>query len=419
MALPFLAISDNQGNIYIHPYLRLAVKSWDRIFLPEKKDLIPIPEGTIFYSLPDRIAVGYNVKTGRFEDVASLGGRQVWPLSCFLPPAYLRLYLPASRLKKQNYKKLPLWSYTAVGWYGGRFYAAAMRVDNRRRQSPRFYENIGLEQKVSEKIKRYPQNRLYRHLATCALNYNCLAAKNLFLGRWEAPLPVSPVCNSRCLGCLSFQAKGSFCPSQQRIKFVPTPEEIVEVAVPHLEKAKEPIVSFGQGCEGEPLLQVAVIEKAIRLIRKKTCRGTIHINTNASIPDFIKRLCSAGIDSIRVSLNSASEELYNCYFRPKNYSLKDVISSIKISRQARVFVSINLLVFPGFTDREHEVKGFLKLVKNTKINMVQLRNLNIDPDYYQNNMPELKGEILGLSAFVELLIKSFPEVKTGYFNICV
>ena len=61
----------------------------------------------------------------------------------------------------------------------------------------------------------------------------------------------------------------------------------------------------------------------------------------------------------------------------------------------------------------------LKLVKNTKINMVQLRNLNIDPDYYQNNMPELKGKILGLPAFVELLNKSFPKVKTGYFNVCV
>ena len=44
------------------------------------------------------------------------------------------------------------------------------------------------------------------------------------------------------------------------------------------------MVSFGQGCEGEPLLRWKEIERAIRLVRARTRRGSIHANTNGSLP---------------------------------------------------------------------------------------------------------------------------------------
>ena len=44
------------------------------------------------------------------------------------------------------------------------------------------------------------RNRLFRHLETCALTYGCPAAKNLFLCRYEAPLPTSPAL-SRSRAC--------------------------------------------------------------------------------------------------------------------------------------------------------------------------------------------------------------------------
>ena len=59
-------------------------------------------------------------------------------------------------------------------------------------------------------------------------------------------------------------------------------EEIAEVAVPHLGSAPRPVVSFGQGCEGEPLLQAPLLEEAIRLIRRKTFAGTINLNTTST-----------------------------------------------------------------------------------------------------------------------------------------
>ena len=60
------------------------------------------------------------------------------------------------------------------------------------------------------------------------------------------------------------------CDGHGRLSFVPTPQEIAEVAGPHLARAERGIASFGQGCEGEPLLQARVIEVAIRLIRART-----------------------------------------------------------------------------------------------------------------------------------------------------
>ncbi|MDE1192974.1 MAG: exonuclease domain-containing protein [Arachidicoccus sp.] len=60
--------------------------------------------------------------------------------------------------------------------------------------------------------------------------------------------------------------------TQDRLTFKPLPEEIVEFTVPHLLNAPFPIISFGQGCEGEPLLMWETIRKSIIDIRKYTQR---------------------------------------------------------------------------------------------------------------------------------------------------
>jgi MoaA/NifB/PqqE/SkfB family radical SAM enzyme len=265
-------------------------------------------------------------------------------------------------------------------------------------------------------VQSYPCNRLYRHLANCAINYNCLAAKNLFLQRWEAPLPTSRYCNAGCIACLS-EAEGDCLSSHSRIAFEPTVSEISEVMANHLTHAREPIVSFGQGCEGEPLFMADFIVKAISKVRGKISRGTINMNTNASIPSKIKLLCTSGIDSFRVSLNSSREHFYNLYFRPAGYSFKDVLKSIGTAKKFKKFVSLNLFVFPGFSDSWQELKSLIKLIRDTGIDMLQLRNLSIDPDYYFQllNYKNLKSE--GVIFLVKALKREFPQLKIGYFNL--
>lgn len=417
MRQPFLLFSDDRGTIYAHPFLRMAAGRPNAYVLPVADEIAALGPGSTLFYLPGRYPVGYDPLRRHFEVLTEYKGRKVHAVAAFLIPAYLRLAHPAFALKNPGKKDyLPLWAYTACGSYGGRMYAAAMRIDPRVRQSPRFYDNALINRKVVRFLKTYPQNRLYAHLAHCALQYNCLAAKNLFMERWEAPLPVSNICNARCVGCLSYQ-KDTCESSHDRIGFTPSPDEISQVAVHHLKTAREALVSFGQGCEGEPLMRAEVIEAAVRKIRKATGRGTIHINTNASRPSSVAALCRAGIDSFRVSLNSTQALYYHRYFKPRGYDFSDVVSSIRIAKKHGKFVAVNLLVFPGFTDQTKEVKSFFSFLKRTRVDMVQFRNLNIDPVLYHAQCRIPSGDYLNVKRLVELTRHRFPQLKIGYFNL--
>ena len=414
MNLPYLVFADKKGKIYHHPYLRMSVSSLDKVSLTKETELIRLPPGSTFFYLPQRQAVGFNPETKEFEVLDKFEGREVFAMSVFPIPAFLRLYNPAYITKAKN--ALPLWAYTACGYHKGNFYIAAKRIDKRVRQSPRFYDNKLVSKQVSFFLKKYPDNRLYRHLANCALNYNCLAAKNLFLQRWEAPLPTARACNARCLGCLSYQ-ESDCTSSHQRIKFRPKVDEVAEVMINHLKVAREAIVSFGQGCEGEPLLESDLIVKSIIKVRKNVSRGTINMNTNASVPKKIEELCQTGMDSFRISLNSTDEKFYNLYFRPKGYKFSDLIKSIAIAKKYKKFVSINLFVFPGFSDSSGQIKSLVSFIKKTGIDMIQWRNLNIDPDYYLKNIPYKKLKPQGVLYLIDMIKKQFPSLKHGYFNL--
>jgi MoaA/NifB/PqqE/SkfB family radical SAM enzyme len=205
--------------------------------------------------------------------------------------------------------------------------------------------------------------------------------------------------------------------TQVRLTFLPTPEEIVEYTVPHLESAPFPVVSFGQGCEGEPLLMWETIRDAIVEIRKHTSRGSININTNGSKPDAVKILCEAGLDSIRVSTNSARREIYMPYYRPNNYEFEDIVESLRIVNFYGGWTSINYFVFPGMTDSIAEYEALRKLISETGLKMIQWRNFNIDPDWYLGKIGVAEtGECLGVKQLMQLIHEEFPELKFGYFN---
>lgn len=414
MHLPYLSFSDKSGKIYSHPFLRMTGASLNKFVIPKKNELIRLPKGSNLFYLPQRIPVGFNPDAKRLEPLFEYDGKEVFSVGAFLIPAYLRLYNPAYLTAHQT--TLPQWAYSACGFYRGNFYVAASRVDCRIRQSPHFYNNKLIRNAVKKFLKQYRHNRLYKHLANCALNYNCLAAKNLFLKRWEAPLPTSRFCNARCPGCLS-QRQSDCLSSHERINFLPKVEELAQVMTNHLICAKEAIASFGQGCEGEPLLEADTIARAISHVRNKTSRGTINMNTNASIPSKIELLCKSGIDSFRVSLNSPEEKFYNLYFRPRNYKFGDVLKSIIIAKRYNKFVSINLFIFPGFSDSEQQIKALAKFIKNTGIDMIQWRNLNIDPDYYLGILPYRKLRPLGVPLLLKTIRKQSPYLKMGYFNL--
>jgi sulfatase maturation enzyme AslB (radical SAM superfamily) len=339
-------------------------------------------------------------------------------VAAFIPPAHTGLFLAAYETLPDA-PTLPLFCYTAAGWYKDKFYVPAVRIEQDIRQESAGYDNDKIETGTKNLLNAYPNNRLVQHLMNnCCMTYHCPAARNFALGRWECPIPSSPACNANCVGCISFQPEEeTIVSTQDRLTFKPTAEEIVEFTVPHLETAPYPIVSFGQGCEGEPLLMWETIRNAIIEIRKHTQKGSININTNGSKPAAVEALCKAGLNSIRVSTNSVREEIYLPYYRPNNYQFEDIIESLQVMRRYGGWSSINYFVFPGMTDSVAEYEALRKVIKDTGLSMIQWRNFNIDPDWYMGKIGiHDTGECMGIKQMQELIREEFPGLKFGYFN---
>jgi pyruvate-formate lyase-activating enzyme len=419
MKYPRLVVCDSAGSVIEVPEFVMSAAAAGSLFVPDAKCIVHLPGESVFYMLPGRQAVGYDPVKKRFVTVKEYAGKQVFAAAAHVPPGYVQTGFSAYR-ETGSAPRLPLFCYTAVGWDAGRFYAAASRVDTQKRHEITDDRFNNVKRRAGAVARRYPGNRLVRHLVeNCVFNYRCPNACNFVLGRWECPVPVSRACNASCVGCISRQPKGSCVPpTQHRIGFTPAARDIIEFVVPHLETAARPIASFGQGCEGEPLLQAALIEEAIRGIRSKTARGVLNLNTNASLPRAVERLCKAGLNSMRVSLNSAQARFYHAYYRPAGYSFDDVCESMSIARRFGLWVSLNYLVFPGFTDHCAEIAALKRLVNKFAINMIQTRNLNIDPQWYcaELGLQNLRGKRTGIAEWIREIKSGFPDVKLGYFN---
>lgn len=422
MSYPKAVISDNQGNIFDVDGIQAAGMKAGHFHPLHKEDMIPLPYGSEIFTLKERIPVGFEESTGKIifleDNPFQRSQEPCQAVAAFVSPGYTITYNTAY-LQKEDAPILPLFSYAAICWYKGKFYASAVRVDRERRQDLRLMDTNKLTENIKKMARLYPDNRLVEHLERCAASYSCPAAKNFFLERYEAPLPSSPKCNAGCVGCISLGNLPDFPATQPRIKFIPTPDELAGVAIHHIKHVKRPIVSFGQGCEGEPLLAGDVLVKAVQMIRAVTKKGTINLNTNASKPDLIRQLCQAGLDSIRVSMNSVREEFYNLYYRPIDYNFAEVVESIRIMKEAGRFVSINYLVAPGFTDTQDEFDALVEFIKETRIDMIQWRNLNYDPLMYfkmVNISNPYREKFLSIKEEISYLKEYFPELRHGYFN---
>ncbi|MGQ9655048.1 MAG: radical SAM protein [Thermodesulfobacteriota bacterium] len=419
---PRLLFADEEGRIYDHPDFLAVGRSGDKEVLPPLDEWIPLPEMSRLFYMPGCPPIGLDPHSGRFVTIEKvrMRGKTVncSAVAAFLEPGYARTMLPAADTSRKGYV-LPLWAYTAVGYTDGGYAACALQVEDNPRWDPRNFDDQEMLPYLKSRLRLERSNPLIRHLARCAVRHHCFAAKNLFFGRWEAPLPVSRRCNARCLGCLSLQPTGSCPAAHSRIRFRPEVSDILEVAVPHLENAPDAIVSFGQGCEGEPLTEAALIRDAIREIRKRTSRGTVNLNTNGSLTQELLSIADEGLDSVRISLNSCRPGVFHAYVRPKGFSLADVEHSITLCRERGLFTMINYLIFPGVSDQEEEWDALLGLIRRTGLHFIHLKNLCIDPDVYLMAIPRKDSDSMGIREMARRIREVCPEVGIGYFNQAV
>ncbi|TCP57702.1 radical SAM family protein [Tumebacillus sp. BK434] len=408
-----LVYADKKGQIYDHPDLLALGRNGEFLTDIYEEELIPLPDGATLVSLPGTKALGFDPETGK---TISLPGEEYTAVGALLPQGFTRLLLPGYA-KADDAEPFPLFGYTAVVWKDDSFYVAADATDDPYRWNPMIFPDAQVEQKVQEITTLYPDNRIWKHLTNCALGYGCLTSRNTFLERWEGALPVSSTCNAGCVGCISEQPDDSPFPSPQvRMDFKPTVEEMVELMLHHLKASDDAIISFGQGCEGEPSTRGVDIAEAIRRVRAETGRGFININTNAGLVDMIKLITDAGLDLMRVSTISALDDHYNAYYRPRLYGVEHVGRSLKYAADKGVYTSINYLIFPGVTDREEEIEAMVDFINQNDVKLIQMRNLNIDPELYLGTIPKAKGDLLGMKTMLDIFKSECPNTVIGSYT---
>ena len=418
-----MVVSDLKGQLFEHPTLRMVGASGIHTKVPEKEELSKLPDGSKFFTIPDSYPGGWNQNSNKVRIIEKSDWTEdsfpVQAASTFPSPGWMRTLLPFSKRAKQRHT-LPLWAYTAIGFDQDKeeFSCAAIQVDDCPRWNPSSFDDSNLTKKILEMKKKFPKNRMISHLASCASESHCFAAKNFFHKRWEFGIPIAPLCNADCRGCISLQTDDLFPASHDRIQFVPTSEEITEIAVPHLENAELSMASFGQGCEGEPLLQSGIIQRSCLMIRNKTDKGTLHLNTNGSHTNSIKQLSDSGLESIRISTNSFIEEWHRAYYRPEDYDISTIRDSLSAASDNGLYTQVNYLVFPGITDLEAEVEALIKTCSSTGVHVIQMKNLCIDPDLYIKTLPNIdkKGDAIGMKKLLDLIKKELPNVAIKYFN---
>ncbi|HTX02120.1 MAG TPA: radical SAM protein [Candidatus Acidoferrales bacterium] len=367
---PGLAYTDKRGRIFFDPATE-PLADGGVVRHVTSSELIPAPKGTVPVTLPSRTPL-----------VAAGSAARRTALAALLPAGYTRLLLPAYA-EREAAPQLPLFGYAFACVVDDELFVAAMRTDEDENWRPRAFADGELEAIVASRLAGDPKNRVLAQLGKCSLEYGCFTAQNVFLEQGEAALPVSPKCNARCVGCISeLDADSAVVSPQERIRIEPDVEALTRIGVGHLERVRDGIVSFGQGCEGEPLLRSTAIARAIERIRAQRPNGTVNLNTNGSLPASLRTLIDAGLDAVRISLNSFRPAVYAAYYRPRGYELDDVLESITLAARAGLRVSLNLLTHPGVTDESAEVAAATAFLRQTSVALVQTRTLNIDPHVY-------------------------------------
>ena len=401
------------GSVIELPELTAGVDG-GAIARADARDFIPLPKGSLLLTLPGRSVVGFDRSARTIVD--NLDGEPIDAVAAALPLGFTRTLLPAYEARS-GAPPLPLYGYASVAWDGRRLCVGAARTDELESWSPEAHGEASVRAGIAARLREFPGSALVRQLARCATEYGCFTAQNVFLRSGEAAIPVSPACNAQCIGCISEQMPESGIESAQaRVRHVPDVDEIAAVALAHLKAAPDGIIAFGQGCEGEPLLAAPRIAAAIARIRSATSAGIIHCNTNASRPAALRRLFDAGLQSVRVSLNSARPDAYAAYYRPQGYGLPDVRESLRIAGERGASISLNLLTHPGVTDDAEEVEALGALLREFPISMVQTRTLNVDPGVYFSAVGRPRRKPVGMRNWLAWLAREFPNVRRGNFT---
>jgi pyruvate-formate lyase-activating enzyme len=158
-----------------------------------------------------------------------------------------------------------------------------------------------------------------------------------------------------------------------------------------------------------------MIEDAIHLIRAATRSGTIHLETNGSVPTALRRLASNGLDSVTIRIMSARADTYDTLHRPDGYRFADVRASLRVAAEQRLATSLLIPVLPGIFDGAEEIAALISLAGELREgSAILLRDLAADP---LRALAAVKGRDMrtGVAHALERLRHELPQLRVGSF----
>ena len=377
-------------------------------------------DATVPFSDPVRLPTGATVTHIEREAETldrSARARRVGPgrlaVAAFLPPGYLRTQLPAYADAPDRPDLTPR-AYAAVAADdAGDLVVAAVLLDRDPTHDVDAYPKAEIAAKVSEALRSRPADRLVRQLARCAREYGCRAAANAFYRRWECALPIAAPANEHPPAAIAPRLDGEAEPHEPAA-FHATAEEVATLAIEHI-AAGGTLLSFGRACEGEPLLAGRLVEEAIGLIRAATRSGTIHLETNGSLPAALRRLATNGLDAVTIRLLSARADTYETLHRPDGHRFADVRASLRVAAEQRLATSLLVPVLPGIFDRIEEIEALVSLASDLpEGSAVLLRDLAADPLRALAAVKRGDGNV-GVARALERLRDELPHLRVGSF----
>ena len=396
--------ADRAGRVIVSDY---AAAAFDGAATVPFSDAVRLPTGATVLHV-EREAETLD-RSGRARGVGA--GRLA--VAAILPPGHLRTQLPAYA-DATDKPDLPPRAYAAVAADdAGDLMVAAVLIDRDPTRDVDAYPKAEIAAKVNDALRSRPADRLVRQLARCAREYGCRAAANAFYGRWECALPIAAPTNEHPPAVIAPRLDGEAEP-REPAAFHATAEEVAALATQHI-AAGGTLVSFGRACEGEPLLAARLVEDSIRLIRATTRSGTIHLETNGSVPAAVRRLAATGLDAVTVRIASARADTYEALQRPEGYRFADVRASLRIAAELRLATSLLIPVHPGIFDRAEDIAALVGLAGELREgSAILLRDLAADP---LRALALMKGRepSIGVASALERLRDELPHLRIGSF----
>ena len=132
-------VADAGGRIFDLPGYAAVGMAGEHFEALTGAGTIGLPFGSELMYLPDRVPILLNLARGELEPVPEnphAPGEPIYPVAAFNSPGYVITHVAAFR-ERPRARALPLFSYGGVGWLGGRFRSAAIRVEWEPRQDLR------------------------------------------------------------------------------------------------------------------------------------------------------------------------------------------------------------------------------------------------------------------------------------------